>query len=75
MPYEKWNKDLRMLPDEFPVHLLKIIPMPFLVTRSVSRTKEGNQEAVVRDILEYLGGIENEAVRRLAGEISEVLRN
>lgn len=40
-----------------------------------SRTKEGNPEAVVRDILECLGGIEYEAVKRNAGEISEVLRN
>lgn len=40
-----------------------------------SRIKEGNPEAVVRAILESLGGIENEAVRKLAGEIFEVLRN
>ena len=40
-----------------------------------SRTKEGNPEAVVRDILECLGGIEYEAAKRFAGEISEVLRN
>lgn len=40
-----------------------------------SRTKEGNPEAVVRDILECLGGIKYEAVKRFAGEISQVLRN
>lgn len=40
-----------------------------------SRMKEGNPEAVVREILESLGGIENEAVKKLAGEIFEVLRN
>lgn len=40
-----------------------------------ARIKEGNPEAVVRAILESLGAIENEAVRKLAGEIFEVLRN
>ena len=40
-----------------------------------SRTKEGNSEIVVRDILESLAGIENEAVKKLAGEMFEVLRN
>lgn len=40
-----------------------------------SRTKEGNPEAVMIDVLEGLRGIENEAVKKLAGEIFEVLRN
>lgn len=40
-----------------------------------SRAKEGNPEAMVRDILQSLGGIENEAVKKLAGEMFEVLRN
>ena len=40
-----------------------------------SRKKEGNPDAVVRDILQVLGGIENEAVSKLVGEIFEVLRN
>lgn len=41
----------------------------------LSRTKEGISEAVVREILASLGGIENEAVKKLAGEMSEVVRN
>ena len=40
-----------------------------------SRTKEGNPEAVVRDILGNLGGIEDEMVKKLAGQMFEVLRN
>ncbi len=40
-----------------------------------SRTKEGNPETVVRDILKSLGEIENEVVKKLAGEIFEVLRD
>lgn len=40
-----------------------------------SRMKEGNPDAVVRDILEGLGEIENEAVKKLVGGIFEVLRN
>ena len=40
-----------------------------------SRTKEGNPEAVMIDVLEGLRGIENEAVKKLAGEIFEVLRD
>ena len=40
-----------------------------------SKRKEGNPDSVVRDILESLGGIENEAVRKLVGEMFEVSRN
>lgn len=40
-----------------------------------SRSKEGNPENVVKDILESLARIENAAVRKLAGEMFEVLRN
>ena len=40
-----------------------------------SRTKEGNSEAVVREILAKIGEIENDEVKKLAGEMSEILRN
>lgn len=40
-----------------------------------SRTKEGNSEAVVREILASLDGIESDAVKKLVGEMSEVVRN
>lgn len=39
------------------------------------RRKEGNGEAWMREILKGLGEIENEAVKKLAGEIFEVLRD
>lgn len=41
----------------------------------LSRTKEGNPAAVMKEILESLADIENEAVKKLAREIFEVLRN
>ena len=40
-----------------------------------SRTEDGNPGTVVRGILQSLGAIEHEVVKKLAGEICEVLRN
>ncbi len=40
-----------------------------------SKRKEGNPDSVVRAILESLGGIEHEAVKKLVGEMFEVSRN
>ena len=40
-----------------------------------SRGKEGNPDAVVKEIFESLGRIENEAVKKFVGEIFEVVRN
>ena len=41
----------------------------------LSRMKEGIPEIVLKDVLESLGRIENEAVKKFVGEIVEVLRN
>ena len=40
-----------------------------------SRSKEGNPEALVREILESIGGMQNETVKKLAGEMFETVRN
>ena len=40
-----------------------------------SKAKEGNLEAAVREILESLGGMQNETVNNLAGEMFETVRN
>ena len=40
-----------------------------------SRVKEGNPEAVVRDILESLRQIQDETIKQFAGEMFEVVRN
>ena len=40
-----------------------------------SRVKEGNPEGVVREILERIGGMQDETVKKLAGEMFEMVRN
>lgn len=40
-----------------------------------SRVKKGNPEALMRDILESLAGIQDETIKKLAGEMFEVLRD
>ena len=40
-----------------------------------SRGKEGHSEAVVEEIKKALAGIEDESVKKLAGELFEVVRN
>ena len=40
-----------------------------------SRVKEGNPEVVVREILERIGGMQDETVKKLAGEMFETVRN
>ena len=39
-----------------------------------SRAKEGNPEAVMRDISESLGGLQDDTIKKLAGELFEVSR-
>ena len=40
-----------------------------------SRVKEGNPEAVVKDILKSIAGIQDETIKKFAGDMFEVLRN
>ena len=40
-----------------------------------SRAKEGNPEALVREILESISGMQNETVKKLTGEMFETVRN
>lgn len=40
-----------------------------------SRVKEGNPEVVVREILERIGGMQDETVKKLAREMFETVRN